>query len=239
VGRLLGTFCLVVVCVSARVSAADDAEMKEVRIEGMKTSIVVLTSSTKPNYFDGKLIGSVIDELRASSPTFRELLAVLAASPRLMTLISPSTDLHDIDGMIGKTRFLVRRDRVMAFVEVFMDHANIRIRQEAIAHELGHIAEVACLGSFEDQDGLYQILRRRAEWSGMVAKGAVLETAFAVTIGRRVLHEARSKAKPTSQFMRLAAESGLTACPVLRPADGFNIVQRETLPLEGELFQDR
>ena len=64
----------------------------------METSIVVLTSSTKHDYLDGKLIGSTIAELRAASPTFRDLLAVLAASPRLLTLISTSTGVRYVQG---------------------------------------------------------------------------------------------------------------------------------------------
>jgi hypothetical protein len=239
VGRLLGAFCLVVICLAARGSAAEDREDQGLKIEGMNTSVVVLASSTKPNYLDGKLIGSGIAQLRVTSPTFRDLLAVLAASPRLLTLISPSPELRSSEGMIGKTRFLVGPNRIVAFVDVFMDRTNHMLRQEAIAHELGHIVEVACLGPFEDQASLHRTLRRRAQWSGLLMKNAVIETAFAITIGRQVVQEAKSKARLTSQFMRLASESGLTACPVLPPGDGFTIVQRETSPAEGELFQDR
>jgi hypothetical protein len=228
VSRFLGTVCLVLLCIGASVSALGNGEGKEVTIEGMKNSIVLLTSSSNPNYLDAKLIGSVIAELRVASPTFRDVLAVLATSSRLLTLISPSTDVRYVDGMVGKTRFLVGPDRVVAFVDIFMDRTNTRTRQAAIAHELAHIAEVACLGPIDDQEGLRQILRRRADWYGMAAKGAVLETAFAIAAGRQVLQEATSRARLASQFMRLASESGLTACPVLRPNDGFTIVQRET-----------
>jgi hypothetical protein len=236
VGRFLGmTCCLVVLCTGARVSAADDGK---VSIEGMATSIVVLTSSNKPNYLDARLIGSVIADLRAASPTFRDLLAVLAASPRLLILISPSNDLRYSDGLIGKTRFLVGPDRVVAFVDVVMDRANTRIRQEAVAHELGHVAEVACVGPFEDQKDLGRIIRRRSDWSGLAPKGAVLETAFATRIGQQVVQEARSTTRPTSQFIRLAAETGLTACPVLPRGDGVTFVQAET-GAEGGVFEDR
>jgi hypothetical protein len=236
VGRVLGVACcLVVLSLAARVSSADDGK---VSIEGMATSIVVLTSSNKPNYLDARLIGSVIADLRAGSPTFRDLLAVLAASPRLLILISPSRDLRYSDGLIGKTRFLVGPDRVVAFVDVVMDRANTRTRQEAVAHELGHIAEVACVGPFDDQKDLRRIIRRRSDWSGMAQKGAVLETAFATRIGQQVLQEARSATRATSQFMRLAGETGLTACPVLTRGDAVTFVQAET-GAEGGVFEDR
>jgi hypothetical protein len=220
--RLFATVCLVLACLGARVSATDD---DGVVIEGMKNSMVVLTSSTKANYLDGTLIRSVIADLRVASPTFRDMLAAIVATPRLLVLISPSTDVHYVDGLMGRTRFQVGPDRVMAFVDVFVDRATTRARQEAIAHELGHVAEVACIGAFADQEALRRLIRRRADWFSITLKAVVIETPFAVNIGQQVIQEVKSKARPASQFARLTVRSGLTACPALPPADGFVLAQ--------------
>src|SRR5205085_1023148 len=101
-------------------------------------------------------------------------------TPRLLVLISPSTDVRYVNGLIGRTRFQVGPDRVVAFVDIFVDRATTRTRQEAIAHELGHIAEVACLGPFDGNEALRRLLRRRADWFGSTLKAEVIETPFAV-----------------------------------------------------------
>jgi hypothetical protein len=235
VGRILGACCLVLLLVDGRGAAAADGEPV---VDGMKGSIVFLTSNSRADYLDSKLISAAIADLRAGSPTFRDLLAVLAASPRLLTLISTSTDVKYVHGMIGRTRFQVGPDRVVAFVDVFVERATARSRQEAIAHELAHIAEVACLGAFDDQDGLRRLLRSRAEWGGTLDNSVAIETGFAVRMGRLTVQEARTRARLTSQFARLATRSGLRACPLLPPGDGYTIVQKETTAAE-VLFQER
>jgi hypothetical protein len=221
-GRFFAAFLVALVCIGARVAATDDSSMA---IEGMTTSMVVLTSSAKANHLDGVLIRSVVANLRVVSPTFRDILAAIAASPRLLVLISPSTDVRYVDGMMGRTRFQVGPDRVVAFVDIFVDRANTRTRQEAIAHELGHIAEVACIGAYDDQESLRRLVRRRADWFGMSLNTAILETPFAVTIGQQVIQEAKSKTRSASQFTRLTEHSGLTACPALPADDGFTAAQ--------------
>src|SRR4051812_14652521 len=111
--RFLAALCLALVCVPAPVSAIGD---QETAFETRLRTLVALTSPANPNYPDAMLIESTIAELSGASATFRDLLAVLISSPRILTFVSPSKDVQRLH-LIGRTRFRVSPNRVVAFVE--------------------------------------------------------------------------------------------------------------------------
>ena len=204
-----GAFCMPSVWVwCAAPPACRPLMTAAVVIEGMETSIVVLTSSTRPDYLEGKLIGSVIARLRAASPTFRDVLAALAASPRLLTLISTSTDVKGrprddwadpFPGGAGPRRGICRHlrgPRQPAGSERAPSPMSWGTSQKWRVWESSRTRKT-CVDS----------IRGRANWVGTSDKGEPLETGFAVRIGEQVLQEASSKRRLTSQFTRLTAQS--------------------------------
>jgi hypothetical protein len=199
------------------VCAAMDTPIAE-----LKTSLVVLTAPAKPNFSDARLLGDTIVHLRQRSATFRDLLAVLGASPRLLALFAPSTEINYVNGFIGRTRFRLGPTRTVAFVDVYVDRLNLALLREAVAHEMAHIAEVACFGDVASSEELRALLlrqpRRRASRSS-----AVFETGFAQKVGRAVVREAAARAASPSQFQKFTREFHLSACPTIPLADGFTV----------------
>ena len=78
----------------------------------MKESIVLLTSSHS-RYVEGRMVADAITDLQKESPTFNEMVRILGAS-RILTFITPLTDLRTEGGFIGKTAFIVSGIPVMA-----------------------------------------------------------------------------------------------------------------------------
>src|SRR5262249_12568720 len=118
-----------------RVAGADVVDGDDLR-----ASIVVRTSPKSPNYLDGVLIWEAVLDLQRRSPTFRDLLDVLMASPRSLALLAPAPEIQH-SGLIGRTRFQAGPQHVVAFVDVIVDRFNPSMRRLAVAHELAHVAE--------------------------------------------------------------------------------------------------
>jgi len=178
---------------------ARSARASDELLAGMSPLLALRTSPSRADYVDGRLIGETLVDLRRTSPTFRDVLATLTASPRLVTLVSPSREIQQVLGLIGRTRFQAGPDRVVAFIDVHVDLMAVGIRREAIAHELAHVAEVACLGDFFNQADLRAALSRHVHRRPDVRDRVPIETGFAVDVGRQVLQESRSDGRLTSQ----------------------------------------
>ena len=189
----------------------------------LRMAIVVRTSPKTPNHLDGLLIWETVLDLQRRSPTFRDLLDVLMASPRSLALLTPAPEILQTDGLIGRTRFRAGPQHVVAFVEVIVDRFNPSMRRLAIAHELAHVAEVACLGFIDTQDALQQ---RMAVHVGSVSarRGQPIETGFALETGQVIVREAEARIGRPSQFSRLARAHRLTSCPVRPMTDTPQIV---------------
>jgi hypothetical protein len=189
----------------------------------LRMSIVVRTSPQAPNYLDGLLIWQTVLDLQQRSPTFRDLLDVLMASPRSLALLKPAPELLQTQGLIGRTRFTAGPSHVVAFVDVVVERLNPSMRRLAIAHELAHVAEVACLGYIDTQDALHQ---RMVAHVGSAARrgGPPIETGFALETGQVIVHEVEARVSRPSQFSRLARAHRLTSCPVRPMSDTPQIV---------------
>ena len=101
-------------------------------------------------------------------------------------------------------------------MEVVTPRDRPRIRREALAHELAHVVEIACLGTIGSDTTLGRRLRPQLTWNANLREG--METRFAVSAGEAVLREAREKSKGASHLAQLIEREGLTACPPITPA---------------------
>lgn len=198
------------------------------RVEGLGTTLVILAAAGKPNYYDGVVICDTIADLRRHSPTFAELLRVFRVSPQLHVFFRRSMDLKDV-GLIGRTRFVVGPRDTVAFVELLLDRTNVGLLRESVAHELAHVAEVACLGTLGD----VRALRLRLDERGGQHKGtleAPIETKFAVLVGRVVEQEVARRSLGASRFAVLARDHGLNACPAIARETPMLAVRSTEIP---------
>jgi hypothetical protein len=219
--RLLSLNCLGVALflLSGSVAFATDAPIPE-----MRESIVLLTSP-RSQYVEGAIIADTIKSLRALSPTFDEMIKVLGVS-RILTLISPAPKLDIEKGLIGQTRFFVGPAKVVAIVQVVTAYDNPTRRREAIAHELAHIVEVACLGPISSVAELQERIQTQMVRFSDRRPGRVIETRFPTRVARVVLEEARRRRGGPSQLGELLFRDGLMSCPETLPGHEVEIVQR-------------
>lgn len=199
------------------------------RVEGLETTLAIMAKAGRPSYTEGLLICATIVELRRESPTFADLLKVLVASPRLHVFLTASASLLRQHKFIGRTRFSVGPDAISAFVELRMDRTNLGMQRESVAHELAHVAEVACLGTPVDGS----TLRLRLDGRDGGRKGtpeAPIETKFAKTIGRVVELEAARHDLGRSRFAALARDHGLNGCPTIARVTPMLAASRPIVP---------
>lgn len=194
------------------------AAVGDVPIPEMSETLMIRTSQGRADYLDGRLIGETIRDLRRLSPTFNDLLAVLAQS-RLIAMFSPSTDVHRISGLIGRTRFYPGEHHVVAMIEVYVDRGNIWTHREAVAHELAHVVEVACLGDIRSLTDIRAAMTRYTGRRPALGTAIPNETAFAVATGRQVVAEVIDGPSGGSQFRSLTARFRLQGCPSGLPGD--------------------
>jgi hypothetical protein len=219
--RLLSSSCFAV----ALALFAGPALAADVPIPEMRESIVLLTSP-KSQYADGTIIADTIRDLRVASPTFDAMIQVLGGS-RILTLISPAPNLETEKGLMGQTRFFVGPRKIVAIAQVVTARDNPIRRREAIAHELAHIVEVACLGQIRSGAELQQRIQTQLTSYSDRRPGRVMETRFPNRVARVVLSEARRRERGFSQLGELLSRDGLTSCPVTIPGQNVMIVQRE------------
>jgi hypothetical protein len=174
--------------------------------------IALVPSASTPTAGHVLIVAASLDALGRRSATFREMLTLLDSTPRIRVVVSPSRELRHLRGLIGLTRFVHAGRLVVASVEVHMDLENQMTLPLALAHEVAHVVEVACLGTLETASVLRDRLRHRAGLSGRAAAGAAIETAFAEAAGHTVVREMRSGGEQSSQLSTLAARHGLYAC---------------------------
>ena len=189
---------------------------------------IVLRAAATSQYADGRLILETIKDLSEKSATFDEMLRTLSVS-HLLTFISPTPDWKRVPGMMGHTRFAVGPSGIVAFVEVVMRRDRLRAQREAIAHELAHVVEVACLGPIASNEALRQQLRPQVASSSNTDPARGMETRFAVRAGKAILREAEASRRGASQLAELADHEGLTACPVTVIAPGSDLANPDPI----------
>lgn len=217
------TVVRLVMAVQSAAAAPDSAGAPPV--PEMGSSLLVRTRGTALGAFDGRTISETIRELRQLSPTFRDLLEVLAGS-RVLMLVSPSTEVWTEHRQMGRTRFFVDERRIVALTDVYVDRPDLWRRREAIAHELAHVAEVVCLGDVTSVDDIYRLLPSYGGYRPSRQPDVVNETGFAEDAGRRVVREAASTKPGVSAFRALSLQHQLPSCPSRLAGDRPALAQK-------------
>jgi len=191
----------------------------ETPVEPGQPTLVVRSPPATANRWERRMVRDAILDLQRGSATFRDLVRVIERSGRLLVFLDPSTDLRTTYALIGRTRFSATTTRVVAFVEVHVDPLDVTQRRLAIAHELAHVAEVACLGPVDSQDALEQAMARHLGRRCRSRSDQPIETDFAVAAGQAVLREMVPTPASESRFRALALVHRLPACPTQLEAE--------------------
>ena len=164
-------------------------------------------------FMDGRFIASHIEELQKRSATFADMLTTIGSIPGVKVLITPSAALHDgPHDLIGLTTLRRSRDGFTAWTVILVDRTQPRLTVEAIGHELGHVAEAACLGRFESISELRTALRRRADRFTSRTGKDFFETPFPYAVGKAVVNEWLGNRPQARSFDDLVVRFGLTQC---------------------------
>lgn len=161
----------------------------------------ILPISVSPT--DQKLIGT-LRELLASSATFRQMVAVLKESPDVFVLLRSSHELEP--GLGGRGRFSVGPRKIVAIFEIALGGR----RKAAVAHEIAHAVEVACLPGINDLEDLHRLLLERAGLPTSRSRLLPIETPFPIAVQRIVLRELAGGDVKAGQLAEVAARYGLS-----------------------------
>lgn len=146
------------------------------------------------------------------SPTFREMLDVIAAAPHLRMGILAVTD---VSPRLGTTGFHVHGPWTYGVMNINMTHRDPKLRARAIAHEVAHAAEVACLPPAASTKALLHSLRPRRGVVPLMEQPG--ETPFAMAAEQAVMREYLRRAPDSGGvFIDLAARFALQHCAALR-----------------------
>jgi hypothetical protein len=198
-------------------------------ISRLPTFILMRTPKGSMTYSSGQLVARTILELPRLSPTFKDLMAFLEASPQITITIAPFSDISETERLIGFTRFRVYPTWIVGSIEVYADRLHPALSTEALAHELAHVVEVACLGDVDSSASLYSRLLKQTGDSSSPRPGAALETGFAREIGKVVSRERSFTHPTTSEFRSVAQRHGLTFCPPIPASDMKTTLGPESL----------
>ncbi len=172
----------------------------------------VVTASSNMEDADAELLRYAAVDLTRVSPTFRQLLEALRDAPHLVIrarTLGATTAL-------GRGHFYVAGGRTIGMMEIAVHRGDRRLRSRAIAHELAHAVEVACLPPQPDTATLYRTLLERGRSSSGAPRG--IETPFAAAVETAVDRETCRRKPPTGQLPVLAAKFGLPRCAGAVPA---------------------
>jgi hypothetical protein len=137
------------------------------------------------------------------SPTMREMLAALDLTPGI------SVRLRSQPGLQGRSRAhgVLQVDGASIGASLEFDRLAMPTQQfEMVAHEIGHVVEVACLGPIAVELG--RVLLGRGY--GIREKRTIaIETRFAIDVGREVVNEAMAHRKGPGKLQALAHQYGL------------------------------
>lgn len=172
---------------------------------------------------DVELLRWMSAELVSVSPTFRQLLEALKAAPHMHLRAMPVAERR----VLGRGYFTVAGAFTVGLMEITVFRRDPHLQVRAIAHELAHATEIACLPLQVDTAALNRRLMARAGHQG-VMKSHGIETPFALAAERVVHKEYLGHGTPGGQLHNLAVTYELPLCQ-----DGFP----SGLPLRAELSQ--
>jgi hypothetical protein len=203
--RLVVVVMVVVLSCTEMLSAAAAAAMHPFG------SGVIRVRASPPHHTETALVLFALAEMLERSPTFAELVRGLENVPDLIVYVRVGS--LAAQGLHGRAVFDVAPSGVVVgqitihrFRPVDLD-----LRLRAIAHELGHAYEVACLPR-STTSALHDALTARAAAHG---KPHSMETPFAAGVEMAVLEEWFQQAPTHSRLRALARQFRLADCPVL------------------------
>lgn len=143
--------------------------------------------------------------LTARSSTMRDIVHILSATPRVTTHVHSNFTLRGASSRFGQARILVTDTGVLVFVEFDSGRSSPLQQLLALAHELAHAVEIACLSHLSRGASAAQLFNALAAR----VSGPMLETRFAVEVGEIVLLEAQMSWSGPSRLPDLARQHGL------------------------------
>jgi hypothetical protein len=152
------------------------------------------------------LLRETAAQLRERSPTFRQMLDAVAAAPHLRLTIRPIVR----GPWIGRTHYWVRYEWTYGVMEVHLSHRDPHLRMRAVAHEVAHSAEIACLPAYGTTGDLLTALRIRPR--GGLSAASVGETPFAEASEKIIVAEFDGRRTSAGALPELAARFGLVRC---------------------------
>jgi hypothetical protein len=156
---------------------------------------------------DAAVLRATAADLAAKSPTFRQMLATVGNAERLLVVIRPVGSTRGL----GEGRFMVDRGVTVGRLTVGAHRDNPTLRVRALAHELGHATEVACLPRQADTEELRRLITFRAGQDGW--RGPV-DTPFADAIERVILREFARNSRKSGTNGRLGILAAAHALPL-------------------------
>lgn len=144
--------------------------------------------------------------LSARSATYRHLLDALSGIPNVSVHLRPR---KAPGGRLGHGEF--RRSGAWLVGTIVIDpfESMPLLRARAIAHELGHLYELACLHQSDEGSDLLRALQRRGAGS---RQPRATETPFAGRLEDRVLEEFLNPSASPERFSELTVRHRLANC---------------------------
>lgn len=151
-----------------------------------------------------KLLRTTATALMTRSLTFAELVTALARRSDLSLTMRPAS----LQRWLGLGRYQVVNGRIYGAIKVNPNPDNRRLRERAIAHELAHAFEIACLLD----SNVTGWRERLAERASRIASGT-FETPFADAIEMAVARE--SDRFESVAFITIVRRHGLGECQLV------------------------
>jgi hypothetical protein len=153
---------------------------------------------------EGRIPRSRFRHLATRSTTMKQMLAVLGLRPAISVRLRSQPTLARKSQRHGLGSLLVDGARIRAVLEFDTWSATPLQQLEAVAHEIAHVVEVACLPSITGAGQLRSVLLGRG-FGQRNARGVItIETPFAVDAGRTVVSEMLSGGKDPGMLGALA-----------------------------------
>ena len=145
-------------------------------------------------------------ELMQRSPTFAGLIESLADAGNMILILQPGP----IEGLLGHGRYRAVDGRITGVITVntYLGHKDKRVR--ALAHELAHAFEIACMLPTGDISGLREQYAKRL--GRPVPPRTRVETPFARAVEHVVDKESHQSVRGPTQLPDLAARHGFAGC---------------------------